>query len=158
MPITKLAHYSVRTTTLDASRKFYTDILGFKEGFRPPFEFPGVWLYRGGDEADYGVVHLIGIDPNDPQGLVDYLGDKSADSLHGSAAVDHLAFLATDLTGMHARLESAQLAFRERTVPSLGLHQVFVEDPSGVTIELNFPAEEAAQVAGRAQAQQGQRP
>ena len=39
MPITKLAHYSVRTTTLDASRKFYTDILGFKEGFRPPFEF-----------------------------------------------------------------------------------------------------------------------
>lgn len=158
MPITKLAHYSVRTATLDASRKFYTDILGFKEGFRPPFEFPGAWLYRGGDEADYGVVHLIGIDPNDPQGLVDYLGDKGADSLHGSAAVDHLAFLATDLTGMHTRLASAHLAFRERTVPSLGLHQVFVEDPSGITIELNFPAEEAAQMATQTRAQQGQQP
>ncbi|MFZ9740235.1 MAG: glyoxalase, partial [Prochlorotrichaceae cyanobacterium] len=31
-----------------------------------------------------------------------------------------------------------------RTVPDLGLHQVFLEDPSGVTIELNFPAAEAA--------------
>jgi len=29
-------------------------------------------------------------------------------------------------------------------VPSLGLHQVFVEDPSGVTIELNYPAQETA--------------
>lgn len=158
MAITKLAHYSVRTTALDASLKFYTDVLGFKKGFRPPFQFPGAWLYRGGDEADYGVVHLIGIDSNDPQGLVDYLGDKGADCLHGSAAVDHLAFLATDLAGMHARLESAQLAFRERTVPSLGLHQVFVEDPSGVTIELNFPAEEAARIAGQTPSQQGQQP
>jgi hypothetical protein len=28
-------------------------------------------------------------------------------------------------------------------VPSLGLHQVFFEDPSDVTIELNFPVSEA---------------
>jgi hypothetical protein len=27
-------------------------------------------------------------------------------------------------------------------VPSLGLHQVFIEDPSQVTIELNYPAAE----------------
>jgi len=144
MPINKLAHFSVRTTDLEASRRFYTDILGFQEGFRPPFDFPGLWLYRGGDEADYGIVHIIGIDRNDPQGLVEYLGDKDESSLHGSAAVDHLAFLATDLGGMKQRLQQVKLPFRERTVPGLGLHQVFVEDPSGVTIELNFPAHEAA--------------
>lgn len=143
MPINKLAHFSVRTTDIEASKRFYIDVLGFTEGFRPPFEFPGLWLYRGGDEADYGVVHIIGIDRNDPKGLKTYLGDKPEDSLHGSAAVDHLAFLATDLVEMHRRLYEAGLAFRERTVPSLGLHQVFVEDPSGVTIELNFPAHEA---------------
>lgn len=76
MPISKLAHFSVRTTDLVASRRFYSGILGFKEGFRPPFKFPGAWMYLGGDEADHGVVHLIAIDENDPQGLIEYLGDK----------------------------------------------------------------------------------
>lgn len=142
MPINKLAHFSVRTTSMQDSRRFYTDVLGFKEGYRPPFEFPGLWLYRGGDEADYGVVHLIGVDHGDPDGLIQYLGDKDVSALHGSAAVDHLAFLATDLGDMRLRLQRAGLEYRERTVPDLGLHQVFVEDPSGVTIELNFPAAE----------------
>jgi catechol 2,3-dioxygenase-like lactoylglutathione lyase family enzyme len=148
MPIRKLAHYSVRTTDLEVSRRFYTEVLGFQVGYRPDFDFPGYWLYQGGDEADFGVVHLIGIDPNDPQGLVDYLGEKAPGSLSGSGAVDHLAFLATDLRGMRATLERAALAYRERTVPKIGLHQVFVEDPSGVTIELNFPGAEAQAATG----------
>lgn len=149
MPIRKLAHYSVRTTDLEASRLFYTRVLGFKEGFRPPFDFPGIWLYRGGDEAEFGVVHIIGIDPNDRQGLVDYLGDKDESSLRGSAAVDHLAFLATDLEGMRETLAREHLEHRERTVPDLGLHQMFLEDPSGITIELNFPAAEAQALAAK---------
>ena len=33
-------------------------------------------------------------------------------------------------------------AARERTVPDLGLHQVFLDDPNGVVIELNYPAAE----------------
>lgn len=144
MALRTLAHYSVRTTKLEASRRFYIDVLGLREGFRPPFDFPGLWLYKDGDESEFGVVHIIGIDPASPQGLVDYLGDKSEASLQGSAAIDHLAFLATDLPDMRLRLHAAGLPFRERTVPSIGLHQVFVEDPSGVTIELNYPAAEAA--------------
>ena len=144
MAVNKLAHFSVRTTALDASRQFYCEVLGFRVGFRPPFPFPGLWLYRGGDEADFGVVHLIGIDKDDPSGLKAYLGDKDEGSLYGSAAVDHLAFLATDLVDMHDRLRQQRIDFRERTVPSLGLHQLFVEDPSGITIELNYPAAEAA--------------
>jgi catechol 2,3-dioxygenase-like lactoylglutathione lyase family enzyme len=143
MPINKLAHFSVRTPDLPASRRFYVEVLGFHEGFRPPFEFPGLWLYRDGDETDFGVVHLIGVDKRDPSGLSDYLGDKAEHGLRGSGAVDHVAFLAADLRDMHERLERAGLDFRQRTVPSLGLHQVFVEDPSGITIELNFPAAEA---------------
>lgn len=142
MAISRLAHFSIRTTDLEASRRFYTDVLGFREGFRPPFPFPGVWLYQGGDEADFGVVHLIGIDKNDPDGLTSYLGDKDSQALRGSGAVDHIAFLARDLANMRQRVQGAGLAFRERTVPSLGLHQMFLEDPSAVTIELNFPARE----------------
>ena len=147
MALQTLAHYSVRTTQLEASRRFYVDVLGLQEGFRPPFDFPGLWLYKGDDEAQFGVVHIIGIDPDAPQGLNDYLGDKNEVSLHGSAAIDHLAFLATDLPDMRRRLVDAGLAFRERTVPSIGLHQIFVEDPSGVTIELNYAAAEAADAA-----------
>jgi len=144
MPINKLAHYSVRTTDIDASRHFYTKVLGFREGFRPAFKFPGIWLYYAEDEADYGVVHIVGIDPDNPEGLTDYLGETDPGTLHGSGAVDHLAFLATDLAQMREALGREKIPFRERTVPDLGLHQVFLEDPSGVTIELNFPASEAA--------------
>lgn len=143
MGIRKLGHYSIRTTDLEASHHFYTTVLGFKEGFRPPFKFPGLWLYMGGDEADYGTVHIIGIDLNDQQGLIDYLGDKSLDSLTGTGTVDHIAFLATGLAEMREKLQSMELSFKERAVPTMGLHQVFITDPSDVTIELNYPAEEA---------------
>lgn len=150
MPINKLAHISIRTAMLDTSIRFYCDILGFREGFRPPFQFPGVWLYRGGDEQEYGSIHLIGIDKDDPFGLTEYLGDKTEDALIGSGAVDHIAFLATNLGDMQQRLNDAGIEFRERTVPSLGLHQLFVEDPSGITIELNYPAAEAEAFHGPA--------
>lgn len=143
MGIQKLGHYSVRTGDLEASRSFYTEVLGLREGFRPPFKFPGIWLYRGGDEADFGVVHIIGIDRNDPQGLKDYLGDKDEAALTGTGAVDHIAFLATGLAEMRARLAARGDRCTERTVPSLGLYQLFVQDPSGVTIELNYPNDEA---------------
>jgi hypothetical protein len=93
------------------------------------------------------VVHIIGIDRNDPQGLKEYLGDRDLDTLSGTGTVDHLAFNATDLADMRGRLKRHNVAFRERSVPALGLHQVFFEDPSGVTIELNFPAAEAQRAA-----------
>lgn len=148
MPIGKLDHYSIRTLDIEASRKFYTEIMEFQIGFRPPFKFPGVWLYNGAPYPEScGVVHIIGIDLNDPQGLKEYLGDRDLDTLNGTGTVDHMAFNATGLDDMLARLERHGVAYRERSVPLLGLHQVFFEDPSGVTIELNFPGAEAQQAA-----------
>ena len=146
MFISKLAHYSIRTTDLERSRHFYTQVLGLREGFRPPFPFPGIWLYLGSDESDYGVVHIIAIDPNDPSGLTAYLGDKDLPAT-GTGTVDHIAFLATNLPDFWATLRKAGYRWRDRTVPSLGLHQVFVEDPSGVTIEMNFPASEVGSLS-----------
>lgn len=143
MPISKLAHFSIRTVDVEASKRFYIEVLGFIEGYRPPFNFPGAWLYRGGDEEEYGIVHIIGQQPGHANGLSEYLGARGAQELRGGAAVDHLAFFATDLGQMQLRLRDQGVSFRERTVPGLGLHQVFFEDPSGVTIELNFPAQQA---------------
>ncbi len=148
MPVGKLDHYSIRTLDIEASRRFYTEVMGFSVGFRPPFKFPGIWLYNGTQYPETtGVVHIIGIDPDDPQGLKDYLGDRDIASLQGTGTVDHMAFIATGLADMRTRLQEHNIACRERTVPSLGIHQVFFEDPSGVTIELNYPAAEAASAA-----------
>ena len=150
MAITRLAHYSIRTSDLEASRRFYTEVLGFRVGYRPEFPFPGLWLYNGPDDGDFGIVHIIGVDANDASGLVGYLGDRPAAAV-GTGVVDHIAFLATGLAAMHDTLRAAGLPWRDRTVPTLRLHQVFVEDPSGVTVELNFPATEAAALAGQGQ-------
>jgi catechol 2,3-dioxygenase-like lactoylglutathione lyase family enzyme len=133
-------HISIRTLNLEATRRFYVDALGLQVGPRPEFPFPGHWLYQGPLGAyENAAVHLIGLDPNDPEGLKQYLGERSADSLHGTGAVDHVAFFATDLTGTLLRLQQCGVQARERTVPGIGLHQLFLDDPNGVTVELNFP-------------------
>ncbi len=142
MAIDRLAHFSVRTTALADSVRFYCEVLGLVNGWRPAFDFPGAWLYAGGTTPEHAVVHLIGVDREDPRGLRDYLGERDEAALRGGAAVDHLAFAASGLEGMRQRLRERGVPFRERTVPNLGLHQVFCEDPSGVVIELNFPAGE----------------
>lgn len=135
MPIEKLDHYSIRTTDLDATRLFYVDVMGFEVGPRPDFPFPGVWLYQGG----IAVVHVIGIDPNDASGLMEYLGDRDQGAGGGTGMIDHVAFLCSDIDGVRTRIEGAGLAFKERQVPALHLRQIFVNDPSGVVVELNFP-------------------
>ncbi len=148
MPIGKLDHFSIRTLDVEASRNFYTKVMGFTVGFRPPFKFPGLWLYNGPQYPETtGVVHIIGIDLNDPAGLKEYLGDKDLDTLNGTGTVDHMAFAATGLPDMLSRLKAHGIEYRERTVPSLNLHQVFFEDPSSVTIELNYPSTEVQKAA-----------
>lgn len=140
-----LNHVSIRTTDVAATERFYAGLLGLVSGPRPPFPFPGVWLYAG-DTAVYSnaVLHIIGIDHHAPEGLQGYLGNRDDAALQGSGAVDHIAFFATGLQDMLARLKEHGVACRERTVPSLGLYQVFVEDPSGIVVELNYPAAEGA--------------
>ena len=141
----QINHFSIRSLDLPACQHFYCDVLGLAVGPRPPFPFPGLWLYAG-DTAHYAnaVVHIIGIDRSDPAGLKQYLGDRSEASLQGTGAVDHLAFFSTGLATTLARLREHGVPFRERTVPVLDLHQVFADDPNGVVIELNFPAAEHA--------------
>jgi catechol 2,3-dioxygenase-like lactoylglutathione lyase family enzyme len=143
-----LNHFSIRTMDLDATRTFYERVLGLTDGPRPDFPFPGHWMYRGdhGDIAN-AVVHLIGMDRNDPEGLKQYLGDRDVSSLRGSGAVDHIAFFATGLAKMLDDLKALGVPARERTVPNIGLHQVFLDDPNGVVIELNYPAAEKSAIA-----------
>ena len=139
MAIHKLAHYAVRARDLEASRCFYEEVLQLRAGFRPPFAFPGVWLYLGDDESELGAVHLIG--DAAPEALADYLGHRPDADQETTGDLDHIAFLADDWPALRARCEAAGAGYTERTVPALGLRQVFLTDPSGVTVELNFPAD-----------------
>ncbi len=148
MAIGKLDHYSVRTVDVEASRRFYTEVMGFNAGYRPPFDFPGLWLYNGAQYPETtGVVHIVGVDLQNPEGLKAYLGDRDLSSLNGTGTVDHMAFRADNLKDMRERLQRNGVAYRERTVPSLNLHQVFFEDPNQVTIELNYLASEVQAAA-----------
>lgn len=135
MPLNKIDHYSVRTTDVEATRTFYENVLGLRAGARPEFPFPGAWLYHD----NQAVVHVIGIDPSDSSGLLDYLGERgSAES--GSGNFDHIAFTASDFEGMKSHFQACKAEFRERGVPALSLNQLFLTDPNGITIELNFKA------------------
>lgn len=134
MPLTRLDHYSIRTTDLETTRDFYVDVLGLVDGDRPPFPFPGYWLYVG----DRPVVHLIGIDADDPSGLIDYMGEDRKEAFTGSGAVDHVAFNGEDIDEQRERLKKLGIEIRERDVPNMPLQQIFLQDPNGITVELNF--------------------
>ena len=152
MEIKRVDHYSIRTLDLEASKRFYTEVIGLQEGPRPPFDFPGYWLYSGEPPADlsnaaknYGLVHLMG----PAKGLTEYLGDKDESSLKGGTGpLDHVAFAATGRDAMVERCMKNKVEFFERDVPLLGIRQMFLKDPDGVTIELNYPASEAPRMQG----------
>ncbi|WP_430418770.1 VOC family protein [Phenylobacterium sp.] len=118
--IRALDHINIRTADLAATKAFLVDVLGLAEGWRPPFPFPGAWLYAG----DKDVVHLVQVDK------------PAADS--AGSALDHFAFDIADYDDALARVEASGLPFRATATPGTSVRQIFVRDPNGVTIELNW--------------------
>ena len=161
MDIKRVDHYSIRTRDLERSQRFYTEVIGLNAGPRPPFDFPGYWLYSGEPPPDlhnaaknYGLVHLMGWNAHNPGAMDAYVGARPDAVLEGgTGSLDHVAFAATGREAMLSRCRKHGIEFIERQVPLLGLIQVFIKDPDGVTLELNFPASEApAAASGRATA------
>lgn len=133
----RLDHYNIRTPRLEATVEFYTRVLGLRSGYRPGTR-PGAWLY---DRADVPVVHVSGVDPNNAdamRGLEAHLGHRDLASLVGSGAIDHVAFDAMAYDDFRAHLTDCAVSYTEREVPELALRQLFITDPNGITVELNF--------------------
>jgi catechol 2,3-dioxygenase-like lactoylglutathione lyase family enzyme len=118
--VNSLDHINIRTADLAATKALFVDVLGLSEGWRPPFPFPGAWLYAG----DKDVVHLVKVDR------------PAADS--AGSSLDHFAFDIADYDEALARVEATGLSFRATTTPGTSVKQIFVRDPNGVTIELNW--------------------
>lgn len=149
MQIRRVDHYAIRTGDLARSHRFYTEVIGLKEGPRPPFDFPGYWLYGGEPpaalgSADNGIVHLMGYNRERPGSLDAHVGERGTPAGGGTGALDHVAFAATGREAMLERCRAHDVRYTERVVPLLGVHQVFLKDPDGVTIELNYALEKSA--------------
>lgn len=127
MPLEALDHYTIQCADMAATRDFYRDVLGLTDGFRPDLGFPGFWLYAG----DKAVVHLLG----PANALVE---NRAAKPGPGTNGLDHIAFRGKDASATIAKLKQHGIAFRESLIRDIGLHQVFVRDPNGVMVEMNF--------------------
>ncbi len=138
MPLGILQHYTIEPSNLERTKDFYCDVLGLENGDRPPLGFPGYWLYSGG----VATVHLLG--PRVPGEGITVRGEKQFDD---TGRFDHIAFAATDLPGVRQRLNKHNVKFREQIVPRTGAGQIFLFDPDGVGVELNFPPEEVQKAA-----------
>lgn len=140
MPLTHLEHFLIQTADLAGTRDWYVRVLGMRDGWHPDFKFPVVWLYIG--ERD--VLHLTEGGAQTSENRKKYLGQQSTDT-HGSGVVDHVAFRCTGLSDMIAHLRAEAVPFTERMVSDQGLYQLFLFDPNGVKVELNFANSEAIQ-------------
>jgi len=102
-------------------RDFYCDVVGLAEGFRPDFERFGFWLYIGKED----VVHLITPKEGD---------DRSPQK----SSYDHVAFKAGNYLDVLQKIKSLNIPFEEKPIPGMTAHQIFLRDPAGNRVELNF--------------------
>lgn len=127
MPAVAMNHFTILTDDLDATLAFYDEFLDLHAGARPPFTFPGAWLYaRGGSDA---ILHIVA-------------GKQKQQLVPG--VIDHMAFTGRDLAGTVEKLKLRGLAYELRRLPAYGTWQLFFHDPNGAKVELDFdPAEQA---------------
>jgi catechol 2,3-dioxygenase-like lactoylglutathione lyase family enzyme len=138
MPVSHLEHALIQTADMEGTKNWYVDVLGMKVGPHPDFKVPVYWLYIG----DHDVLHIAQGGKDVPEARLKYAGQQSTDT-YGSGVVDHLAFRCSGLDEMIANFKQRGVAFKERQVDNQGLYQLFLIDPNGVKIELNFLASEA---------------
>lgn len=132
MALSKMEHFLVMTRDIDLTRDFYCNALGFREGHRPDLGFPGYWLYLG----DTPCIHIAE--------WHSYTAHSQALGLHvttpapGTGPLDHVAFAASDYEGVTARLARLGVHADRHDTPAIGLRQLFLRDPNGLKLEINF--------------------
>jgi catechol 2,3-dioxygenase-like lactoylglutathione lyase family enzyme len=127
MPATAMNHFTILTDDLDRTLTFYGELLDLHPGPRPPFKFPGAWLYaRDGKDP---ILHVIA-------------GKPKTDLVKG--VIDHMAFTGKDLPGMLKKLKAHGIAYELRQLPEYGTWQLFFFDHNDAKIELDFDRSEQA--------------
>ena len=126
MQVTGLFHVAIKTNDLDATVKFYTEVLGMKLVHRPDFGFPGAWI-AAGDSVP--IIHIYAGGPA--------LG-ADGKTPYGTSALDHVSLTIKGWDECLERVKKLGYDWRAAIVPGTSLWQIFVHDPSGVMMELTF--------------------
>lgn len=136
MPLLAFDHVNIRTANLGAMTDWYEAVLGLTAGPRPEFDVPGAWLYLG----NTCVIHLI---EADPAPMVHAEGE--------SLRMEHMAFRAEGMAAFLETLDARGTAYKLFPFEALGMVLVFLRDPDGNRIHVDFPeAEHAALARGAA--------
>jgi catechol 2,3-dioxygenase-like lactoylglutathione lyase family enzyme len=138
MPLHYLEHFLLQCADIEATAAWYVRVLGLRDGEHPDFKIPVKWLYA----EDRDVIHITEGGANVSENRMKYLGQQSA-AVEGTGVIDHVAFRTTGLKEMMARLRREKEKFTTRRADDQALFQIFLFDPNGVKIELNFVAAEA---------------
>ena len=129
MSVTAVNHFTILTDDLPATLAFYEEHLNLKAGARPPFTFPGAWLYADGGRGPDPILHVIA-------------GVEKSRLVKG--VIDHMAFSGAGLTGAVEQLKGKNIDYELRKQVGSGTWQLFFFDPNGAKIEIDFdPAEKA---------------
>jgi catechol 2,3-dioxygenase-like lactoylglutathione lyase family enzyme len=120
-------HFTVLTDDLESTLAFYEAHLGLRPGPRPPFTFPGAWLY-----AERGVEAILHV--------IAGIGRERLTK----GVIDHMAFSGEDLAGCVAKLKARGVPHELRRLPEYGTWQLFFHDPNGAKVEIDFDAAEPA--------------
>jgi catechol 2,3-dioxygenase-like lactoylglutathione lyase family enzyme len=130
MSLQGMNHFTILAEDLGLTVRFYTEILGLKEGYRPPLGFPGAWLYaqEPTDQTGQAVLHVVAGRPMpNPR----------------AGVIDHMAFTAKGLAATLARLDAHGIQYVKRKQAGVvGTWQIFFHDPNGARVELDFAAAE----------------
>ena len=123
--VRRLDHINLRVPLelLEPVRAFYIDLVGLHDGPRPPVASGshGYWLYAG----DAAVLHLS-------------TGNAGGSVSQGNGYFSHVAFACTNLAATRERLDAAGITARIQVLDEGHQVQIFVVDPAGITVELNF--------------------
>jgi catechol 2,3-dioxygenase-like lactoylglutathione lyase family enzyme len=149
MAISHLEHFLVVAQDYEATVQWYIDNLGFEKGPHPDFgaDVEVTWLYLG----DQDVIHIAPPRRDDePQPAPD-ANATPKEIAQGGRPIHHIAFRAANRVEMTSRLKERGVTYLEQQASKQDLYQIFMRDPNGITVELNFPAEEAADMDGLVQ-------
>jgi catechol 2,3-dioxygenase-like lactoylglutathione lyase family enzyme len=149
MAISHLEHFLVVAQDYEGTIQWYIDNLGFRKGPHPDFgaDIEVTWLYLG----DRDVIHIVPPRPDDAPRPKPDPNATPKEIAQGSRPIHHIAFRAENRKEMTQRFKDRGITYLEQQASKQDLYQVFVRDPNGITVELNFPAEEAKDMEGLAQ-------